>query len=793
MKKNSLFRNGVVITIIALFVGVSVLPATGSILQEESLKPTEKSSEFEKSQSTSRNMDYDKYQLYHNDHDTNSRCITKERVSQIPRDPIEYEELGSSHKYSVDMDMSYKGNYTPHDPIRIDGDGDFTPENGVVGGNGTINDPYIIEGWEIVAQPPSGTAIKVVQTSAYFIIQNCYLESGSAPQQGLRFYELQNGRADHVVISSDYEGIEIWDSSDVILSNLTISDSYKCIDIDYHSHHVSIVDSTLTSSNTGIHSFNDVKYVEVSNITTQGVNVGIHLSECLYTTITDCNLYGNSRGIEIIVSGYTTMRNNTMHDNKQGLYIGGLFGYKDYVHDIDTSNTINGDPIYYYRNQSNIVIDGSDGIGFLGFLECDNITVKNYHTKNTGNSIIMAGTHDSQILQSSFTDNTVGLDIAYCENILISDCVVDNINFGIMLLNSQYCILRNNSYVNITEFPFEVYGNQHQMDNFIHDIDTSNTINGQPILYLVGEKNIRITKNTEFAYLALVNCEKVRVVNVNFNQYISQGILIVNTTGIIRGCTASYNFYGIQIVNCSDLWVLNCVARGCYHGFELWDSTGVKIIGCRATAGDDGFYMDTCSETLIMRCNIYKNGYQGINLYDSWDNTFFNNRFTDTNYGGIYFKEGCYENEVCFNTITNCNFGIGIGFYDWGQNIHHNTLKRNDFTGIDLYESINNSITYNIVEDNGNYGILVAFDTGSQIDHNNIAGNEVGMVVVECTADVSNNWWGSADGPSGIGPGTGDILRLTDATVYYEPWLEREVRVKLHGILYILGSIFGLT
>ena len=155
-------------------------------------------------------------------------------------------------------------------------------------------------------------------------------------------------------------------------------------------------------------------------------------------------------------------------------------------------------------------------------------------------------------------------------------------------------------------------------------------------------------------------------------------------------------------------------------------------------------------------------------------------------------RQGCHENDIGFNSFRNCYKGVGLGAFTWGNTIHHNTFQRNDFTGIDLYESINNTITYNVLENNGYYGILVAFDTGSQINHNNIAGNGEGMVVAYCTANVSNNWWGSADGPSGIGPGSGDILRLTDATAYYEPWLEKAVRVKLHGILYILRSIFGM-
>ena len=37
-----------------------------------------------------------------------------------------------------------RGGYTERGIICINGDGDFTPENGVRGGNGTVEDPYII-------------------------------------------------------------------------------------------------------------------------------------------------------------------------------------------------------------------------------------------------------------------------------------------------------------------------------------------------------------------------------------------------------------------------------------------------------------------------------------------------------------------------------------------------------------------------------------------------------------------------------------------------------------------------
>ena len=38
---------------------------------------------------------------------------------------------------------------TVHDPIWIDSDSNFTAANGVIGGDGTPGDPYLISGWEI--------------------------------------------------------------------------------------------------------------------------------------------------------------------------------------------------------------------------------------------------------------------------------------------------------------------------------------------------------------------------------------------------------------------------------------------------------------------------------------------------------------------------------------------------------------------------------------------------------------------------------------------------------------------
>ena len=66
--------------------------------------------------------------------------------------------------------------YSPHDPIYIHGNDNFTSENGVSGGSGTHNDPYIIEGWEINASSQHG--ITIIGVNVYFTIRDCYIHDG---------------------------------------------------------------------------------------------------------------------------------------------------------------------------------------------------------------------------------------------------------------------------------------------------------------------------------------------------------------------------------------------------------------------------------------------------------------------------------------------------------------------------------------------------------------------------------------------------------------------------------------
>src|SRR5271157_4769099 len=64
--------------------------------------------------------------------------------------------------------------------IRITGNGEFTSFNGVVSGSGQASDPFIIANWSINAATwGEGACINIADTTAYFIIKNCFLNDTS--------------------------------------------------------------------------------------------------------------------------------------------------------------------------------------------------------------------------------------------------------------------------------------------------------------------------------------------------------------------------------------------------------------------------------------------------------------------------------------------------------------------------------------------------------------------------------------------------------------------------------------
>ncbi|MBA3066725.1 hypothetical protein FP828_09585 [bacterium] len=124
--------------------------------------------------------------------------------------------------------------------------------------------------------------------------------------------------------------------------------------------------------------------------------------------------------------------------------------------------------------------------------------------------------------------------------------------------------------------------------------------------------------------------------------------------------------------------------------------------------------------------------------------------------------------EIKGNEIRN-NAVWGIIATITGVKIRGNTIIENIAGGI-ISQGSSGEVKNNDIKNNG-VGIYCS-NTTSEINFNNIAENTEGVknVTSDKIVNARYNWWGTADGPSGVGPGSGDSV---SDYVDYEPWSDK--------------------
>jgi parallel beta-helix repeat protein len=217
---------------------------------------------------------------------------------------------------------------------------------------------------------------------------------------------------------------------------------------------------TLMGSGTGI----GVDVTMRVNVTLQyigfrGFSMAIHMSfssDCyiLNNTITDGGgivLYYDSNNNTIVGNVLTNCSmgismsecsKNRLRDNRlvNNFYAFGASGVTlDHnIHDIDISNTIDGKPIYYLINRSNLIIspDTFPDIGYLGIINSTNIVIGNLTILRQGLGLQVSYTEGSKIENVTVSDTDECIDLYGSANNTITGNNLTNCMFGLGLINS---------------------------------------------------------------------------------------------------------------------------------------------------------------------------------------------------------------------------------------------------------------------------------------------------------------------------------------------------------------------
>jgi parallel beta-helix repeat protein len=354
--------------------------------------------------------------------------------------------------------------------------------------------------------------------------------------------------------------------------------------------------------------------------------------------------------------------------------------------------------------RDNMTLDGADhtvqgtkvaetqGISLFGR---NNVTIKNLEIKEFFIGVNDYCSSNSTITGNSITENKwVGIWFQDSFNSNIFENNVTNNYYGIHLSCSSNNILRRNKMSN-NRYNFGVTG--HNPAQFMNNIDSSNTVNGKPIYYWIGSRNLTVPFDA--GYIALVNCTQMTVRNLNLSS---------NREGILLAYTTNTSITG------------NNITANDWYGLKLYSSSSNSIFRNNITSNRyDGVYFDGSSKNIMSR-NVIENNSIGIQFHESSYNVLSGCKVAN-NHNAVYLDRS-YNNSIS------------------GNNIVSNVI------GILIYGSSKNSISENNITTNSRYGLLLydfnihfGGSSNNRICHNSFI-NNTREVYVWYISGFTNSW-----------------------------------------------------
>lgn len=145
-------------------------------------------------------------------------------------------------------------------------------------------------------------------------------------------------------------------------------------------------------------------------------------------------------GVYIHNSGNSTLRDNNIAHNTYNFGVSGD-NLSHFVNNIDTSNTVDGKPIYYWINQEDRHVP-SDA-GYVAIINSIMITVRELNFKTNREGVLLAYSHNSDIAVN-FLSNEYGIYLFASNNNTISDSIALNNKYAAYLISSSHNLLYRN-------------------------------------------------------------------------------------------------------------------------------------------------------------------------------------------------------------------------------------------------------------------------------------------------------------------------------------------------------------
>jgi len=373
-------------------------------------------------------------------------------------------------------------------------------------------------------------------------------------------------------------------------------------------------------------------------------------------TITNNYIADNSHGI-LLQQSNNILRNNKFVNNNYS-----ISDYSTNINDIDTSNTINSKPIYYWINQHNKTVPFN--AGWVVLRNCSRITVENLNLEGNSQGILLSNTNSSTINENYLKSNLHGIVLQTSSNNTISNNnVTKSDGYGIQLFyeSNNNSIMNNRIWENSWQGLWVDYSNGTNISkNYI-------VANGDGVTLEVAKKSIvsgnNITLNEGVGIeLSYETCDNV----------ISKNYIEKNALGINMGPT-------FNEVSAGNIIIENMIRENNGWGIKL-DPTQTKNLiyhnnfinnnvteGLQVSNPGQYTYRDRQAQWLPANPNSWDNGVEGnywsdyevrypaaveSNMSGVWSTPFYINENNVDNFPLVTPREiqsAENENESAFN------------------------------------------------------------------------------------------------------------------------------------------------
>ena len=413
-----------------------------------------------------------------------------------------------------------------------------------------------------------------------------------------------------------------------------------------------------------------------------------------FTDNVQASVFVEKDGIVIDGSGFTLQGTETtdyIHTFPETIYEGTL-----------TSKSTNPG---IYSNSQKLTIMNLTITDFWCAIElehsADNQIINNNITGNT-NGIVIFSSSNNTISGNNITGNNRGITLTAAHNNIHGNNIVDNSEYciklswsfnnitantminsscGVIFLGSTHNVFRNNTFAQVNQV-FWVENSSFQ--DYIQDLDDSNTVNGKPICIWVNKQDLTVPTNA--GWVSLVNCTAIQIENLNFSH--GQKISLISTTNsTISKNTFTNNQVCIFLEDSTNNTIQKNTFTNCEGGIELKNSSNNLIIVNIIASNNIGIDVKYSTDNSIQQNQITGNN-QGLKMFDATENSISGNNFTANEKGiclsslaNIYyfdpynsrFLSVCSDNTFLENNLLKNTVGI------WMTSASNNTFSGNNF------------------------------------------------------------------------------------------------------------------